>query len=103
MTVAYHIAQIAKRENSFISDYELCKKLGISMQKLNNWKNGKSNPSGLSYLKLIKEANLDIDTAIEMIEKQRGFANLSLLFMTALAGIAPLALKYESLIVHYVK
>lgn len=91
MSIGYEVFKIAKKQGEFVSDYELCKKLGISMQKVNNWKNDKSNPNTLTFLKLIKEADIDIDHAIDALEKERGFAHMSLIFVTALTSLLVIA------------
>lgn len=75
----------AREAQGNISYYEVAKRLGVSDQLMNKWKNEKSLPNGVHTLKLTKMANLTADEALKVIEG--GFVNMSLMIATALCAL----------------
>lgn len=57
----------AREELGNVSYYEIAKRLNVSMQVMNKWKNNKSQPNGENTLKLAKMANLSINDALNLV------------------------------------
>ncbi|HEY0563829.1 MAG TPA: hypothetical protein VGD04_10910 [Methylophilus sp.] len=89
MTMTYEFIQIAKAKNKLTSDYAVAKLLGVTPQKLSNWKKGESEANSTHTLKILQLAGISVDDALRRIEG--GFASVSLLTVT---GITATALTY---------
>lgn len=79
----------AREAQGNISYWEIARRLKVSDQVMNKWKNNKSQPNGINTLKLAEMAKLMPSEAIKLVE--RGYANLSILIMTAWASTLALA------------
>lgn len=71
----------AREAQGNISYYEVAKRLKVSDQLMNKWKNKKSQPNGLNTLKLAEMAGVSPSEAIKLLEG--GYANVSLLVVTS--------------------
>ena len=100
MNATYKLVELAKVNTNIHSDNGIAKLLGISRQKISNWKADQSEANALNTLKLIKIAGLSIDESIDLVEgrnfKQNGFITIAQSFVTALTGIALLASMHYS-------
>lgn len=100
MNATYKLVELAKVNTNIHSDNGIAKLLGISRQKISNWKADQSEANALNTLKLIKIAGLSIDESIDLVEgrnfNQNGFITIAQSFVTALTGIALLASMHYS-------
>lgn len=76
----------AREAQGNISYWEVAKRLKVSDQVMNKWKNNKSLPNGVNALKLADMARVKPAEAVKLLES--GFVSLSLLIVTAMLGIA---------------
>lgn len=112
MNNTYKLIELAKKETGIESDYGISKLINVSKGMVSHWRIGRSEASGVNLLKLMKAANISVDEALEMLDKQEeqpqllkqaGFANIGLLAgMTGVCfGVMTLAkmsdLPYEAL------
>lgn len=79
----------AREAQGGISYYEVAKRLKVSDQLMNKWKNDKSQPNGINTLKLAEMAGVSPKEAIKLLES--GFISVSLLIVTALASTLAIA------------
>jgi len=89
MTKTYKLIEMAKRNLKIDSDYEFGKLIGVTPQKVSNWKNEKYEANGEHMLKIVATGKIKIEEAVRVMES--GNAQLSLIFVTAMASIALLA------------
>jgi len=61
----------ARDSNDLKSDYQLGKRLGFSMQKLGNWRHGRTMPDEKACEKLAEVAGLDPDYVVAQVEAMR--------------------------------
>lgn len=79
---AYDLVVAARKKQNLPSDNALAVLMNIDNQKISNWKNGKGKPNGETALYLAELADLKASEAKKMM--QSGFAELSLLLVTAM-------------------
>lgn len=70
MNTTYKLVEMAKEQTGIESDYGIAKLIGVTAQKLSNWKTGQSEGNAVNTLKLMKAANLSIDDALKIMTKE---------------------------------
>lgn len=77
MNITYKLVELAKENTGITSDYGIANLIGVTSQKISNWKTAQSESNAINTLKLIKAAGLSIDDALNLMQKnaqQRGRA-----------------------------
>lgn len=82
----YELIEAVKEKTDFKSDYAIAKELGIGRSNISNWKTSETMPDAITALKLAELAKLTPKEALEKL--QGGYARVSLMTVTGLAGIA---------------
>lgn len=70
MTTTIELIELAKKSTGITSDYGIAKLIGVTSQKISNWKAEKSEANAINTLKLIKAAGLTIDDALKIMSKE---------------------------------
>lgn len=70
MNTTYKLVEMAKEKTGIESDYGIAKLIGVTAQKLSNWKTGQSEGNAINTLKLMKAAGLSIDDALKIMTKE---------------------------------
>jgi dihydroxyacetone kinase DhaKLM complex PTS-EIIA-like component DhaM len=97
MNFTNELIEKAKVKQGLISDYSIAKMLGTSPQKVSDWKRERSEANAEYTLKLLAAAEMSVKDALEIMNKQQGSAQLSLIFVTALASTLALASFFKPL------
>jgi len=78
MNTTYKLVELAKEKTGIDSDYGIAKLIGVTSQKMSNWKTNQSEGNAINTLKLIKAAGLNIDDALKLMTEQPRQAQLAL-------------------------
>lgn len=70
MNTTYKLVTLAKEKTGIDSDYGIAKLIGVTSQKMSNWKTDQSEGNAINTLKLIKAAGLTIDDALKIMSKE---------------------------------
>ena len=70
MNITYEMIEIVKSRHHVKSDYAAAKIIGVKPQKISNWKAGQSEANGINLLKIIIEAGLTAEDALNLITKK---------------------------------
>jgi len=102
MNTTYKLVTLAKQKTGIDSDYGIAKLIGVTSQKMSNWKTDQSEGNAINTLKLIKAAGLTIDDALKIMSdvesknvqqlKQAGFGNVAFLSSLSLGGLGVMTL-----------
>lgn len=70
MNTTYKLVEMAKEKTGIESDYGIAKLIGVTAQKMSNWKTGQSEGNAINTLKLMKAAGLSVDEALKIMTKE---------------------------------
>jgi hypothetical protein len=84
-----------KKNAGIPSDYALAKTLGVSKEVVSRWSTRKGKPDGINALRLAELGKIETKRAIELMES--GFASVSLLAVTSVAGISLIINKIDGI------
>lgn len=83
---AYDLVEEVKKVKNIPSDNALAVAIGKERATVSGWKRGISKPDGESVLKLCMLGEIEPKKALELM--QGGYARVSLMAVTGLAGVA---------------
>lgn len=69
MTNTYKLVELVREKHKLVSDYAVCKLVGISMQNISDWKRGISTGNAEKTLRLIIAAEISAEEALSIMTK----------------------------------
>ena len=87
---AYDVVKAVKRNLKIESDAKVAEQLGVNKMNVSNWKNKGQSPDAETAFLMADLAGVTPKEALRLL--QHGYANVSLLLVTALTSTLALAL-----------